>query len=314
MEHEHMLRRSLGEDVDLRLDLAPDLGAVRADPGRISQVILNLVFNARAAMPLGGKLVIRTHNGADASRPVDDRSDGAPGPSVCVTVTDTGCGMSQATMTRVFEPFFTTKEKGKGTGLGLSTAYGIVKQAGGTISVVSLEGQGTTFCVSLPATDDPIAAKEPPTADAPRLGRDETILVVDDEESIVGAASRILAESGYRVMGAQSAAEALRAAAAHRGPIDLLVTDVIMPLQSGRELAGHLARERPGLKVLYISGYSDNIISRHGILDDGVHLLPKPFTPEQLLVRVRKLLDADPVPAWHEAPPPRNHDPLIDPL
>ena len=292
---EKMLRRILGEDIDYVQVLAPDLGAVRADPGQIEQVLMNLVVNARDAMPTGGKLTIETSN-VDldeeyAARHVAVKS----GPYVRFAVSDTGCGMDTATQARIFEPFFTTKEKGKGTGLGLSTVYGIVAQSGGTIWVCSEPGQGTTFKIYLPRE---ISAKMTVTAtrlaavQTPPTGT-ETILVVEDEEAILNIAKRILREAGYTVLTAASPDDALMACKAQQGKIHLLLTDVVMPQMGGRVLAETLVVARPGIKVLYMSGYTDDAIVHHGTLDPGTHFIAKPFSAADLTRKVRKVLDSD---------------------
>ena len=292
---EKMLRRILGEDIDYVQVLAPDLGAVRADPGQIEQVLMNLVVNARDAMPTGGKLTIETSN-VDLDEEYAARHVAVkPGPYVRFTVSDTGCGMDTATQARIFEPFFTTKEKGKGTGLGLSTVYGIVAQSGGTIWVCSEPGQGTTFKIYLPRE---ISAKMTVTAtrlaavQTPPTGT-ETILVVEDEEAILNIAKRILREAGYTVLTAASPDDALMACKAQQGKIHLLLTDVVMPQMGGRVLAETLVVARPGIKVLYMSGYTDDAIVHHGTLDPGTHFIAKPFSAADLTRKVRKVLDSD---------------------
>jgi len=292
---EKMLRRILGEDIDYVQVLAPDLGAVRADPGQIEQVLMNLVVNARDAMPTGGKLTIETSN-VDLDEEYAARHVAVkPGPYVRFTVSDTGCGMDTATQARIFEPFFTTKEKGKGTGLGLSTVYGIVAQSGGTIWVCSEPGQGTTFKIYLPRE---ISAKMTVTAtrlaavQTPPTGT-ETILVVEDEEAILNIAERILHEAGYTVLTAASPDDALMACKAQQGKIHLLLTDVVMPQMGGRVLAETLVVARPGIKVLYMSGYTDDAIVHHGTLDPGTHFIAKPFSAADLTRKVRKVLDSD---------------------
>jgi CheY-like chemotaxis protein len=290
-----MLHRILGEDIDYVQVLAPNLGLIRADPGQIEQVLMNLVVNARDAMPDGGKLTIETHN-ADLDEEYAARHVSVkPGPYVQFAVSDTGCGMDKATQARIFEPFFTTKEKGKGTGLGLSTVYGIVKQSGGNIWVYSEPGQGTTFKIYLPRDHASVmtatASRLPAIATAPTGS--ETILVVEDEEAIRGIAKRILREAGYTVLTAVSASEALLTSNAHQGSIDLLLTDVVMPLMGGRALADHLALDRAKLKVLYMSGYADDAIVHHGTLDPGTNFIAKPFRAVDLARKVREVLDSE---------------------
>jgi two-component system, cell cycle sensor histidine kinase and response regulator CckA len=290
---EKMLRRILGEDIDYIQVLAPDLGMVWADPGQIEQVLMNLVVNARDAMPAGGKLIIETSNvdldEAHAARHLAVK----PGPYVRLTITDTGCGMDAATQARIFEPFFTTKEIGRGTGLGLSTVYGIVKQSGGNIWVYSECGQGTTFKVYLPrmrsfttkVTSSGLAAVPS------RSTGTETILVVEDEEAIRNIAKRMLQEAGYTVLTTSTASDALLIGKTHQGKIHLLLTDVVMPQMGGRELSESLAVALPGIKVLYMSGYTDEAIVHHGTLDPGTHFIPKPFSTAELLRKVREVLD-----------------------
>jgi PAS domain S-box-containing protein len=292
---EKMLHRILGEDIDYLQVLAPNLGPVRADPGQIEQVMVNLVVNARDAMPDGGKLTIETRN-VDLDEEYAARHVSVkPGPYVQFTVSDTGCGMDKKTQARIFEPFFTTKEKGKGTGLGLSTVYGIVKQSGGNIWIYSEPGQGTTFKIYLPrdlsspmkATSSRLAA----IATAPT--GTETILVVEDEEAILGIAKRILREAGYTVLTATNPNEALLTCDAHQGKVNLLLTDVVMPQMGGRALAEHVTLDRPEIKVLYMSGYADDAIVHHGTLDPGTNFIAKPFSATDLKKKVRQVLDSE---------------------
>jgi two-component system, cell cycle sensor histidine kinase and response regulator CckA len=287
-----MLRRILGEDIDIERRLAPDLGLTLTDPGQIEQVLMNLIVNARDAMPDGGKLTIETSNvELDAQCAARDMAV-EPGPYVLLAVTDTGCGMDGPTRSRIFEPFFTTKEKSRGTGLGLSTAYGIVKQSGGSIRVQSEPGQGTTFKIylpRLPATAKPEASNHP-AALAHTTGT-ETILVVEDEEALRRVAGRSLTEEGYNVLAASNGEEALRLCAQYPEHIHLLVTDVVMPGMNGRSLAHRLVKTRPTLEVIYMSGYTDNVIGCRGVLDAGMHFLAKPFTASDLARKVREVLD-----------------------
>jgi PAS domain S-box-containing protein len=297
-----MLQRLLGETINLVTITAPDLGAVKADPGQMEQMILNLCVNARDAMPDGGRLTLRTAN-VDLDEAAAARwGDARPGPYVTLEVTDTGVGMDEETRSRLFEPFFTTKEQGKGTGLGLSTVYGTVRQSGGHIAVESAPGRGSTFTVCLPRAAAAAPPPEPrpvPPAPAPRAraetrltpGRGETILLVEDAQRVRAVVREILEMSGYVVLEARHGAEALEVSRAHPGVIHLLVTDVVMPQMSGRELAQRLATLRPELKVLYMSGYTDDAIVRHGVLASGIAFLSKPFTPDALALKVREVLD-----------------------
>jgi two-component system, cell cycle sensor histidine kinase and response regulator CckA len=289
-EFDKMLRRLIGEDVELRLSLARELGNVRADPGQLQQVLMNLVVNARDAMPTGGRLVIETANADLSDEYVERHQPVVPGPYVMVAVTDTGVGMSPATKARIFEPFFTTKEKGKGTGLGLSTVYGIVKQSGGYVWVYSEPGSGSTFKVYLPRVDAPAQAPSTPR-EAKTLAGTETILLAEDDEILRRLTKGLLEKSGYRVLEAEHATSALAAARAHQGTIHLLLADVVMPGASGRDLARQLAEFRPDTKVLYVSGYTDEAIVHHGMLEPGLNFLPKPFTPAALARKVREVLD-----------------------
>ena len=280
-----MLRRLIGEDLTLATELAPDLGAVRVDPGQVEQVLVNLAVNARDAMPDGGRLTVRTAN-VDAA----ESGELASGRYVLVEVSDTGTGMDAATLARAFEPFFTTKERGKGTGLGLASAYGIVRQSGGQITVSSTPGAGTTFRIHLPRVDAPVdAVRAVPPVTAPPAGT-ETVLVAEDEQIVRTLIRKVLEQAGYTVLLAGGGAEALRLAEHHAGPIHLLVTDVVMPEMSGRELARLLVERWPATKVLYMSGYADDAVERHGVLDPGTAFMQKPFTPSALARRVRDVL------------------------
>ncbi|HEX6048910.1 MAG TPA: ATP-binding protein, partial [Gemmatimonadaceae bacterium] len=289
---EQMLRRLIGEDVILELRLAADLGAVSADPGQIEQVIMNLVVNARDAMPGGGRLVIETQN-VDFSTELSMAELGRPaGQYVQLSVIDTGTGMSPETQASLFEPFFTTKEAGKGTGLGLSTVYGIVKQSGADIHVRSELGRGTTFRLFFPrveaAAPVPVsAARVKSLATAPV----ETILLVEDDEPLRHLAARVLRDAGYTVLDSRTATDAVLLGTHHNGPIDLLLTDVVMPQMSGRTVAELLTKQRPALRVLYMSGYTDDMVVKRGVLATETEFLQKPFTPEQLLQQVRVVLD-----------------------
>jgi len=286
-----ILRRVIGEDIDLAITLAPDLGAVRADVGQLEQVLMNLAVNARDAMPTGGRLTIETANVEHDPDYARDQEAAAVRRFAMLAVSDSGCGMDEATKARIFEPFFTTKEPGKGTGLGLATVYGIVQQAGGFIWVYSEPDQGTSFKVYLPEVD---ATAERPTAvpGARVPGGTETVLLVEDAAAVRAVTKQVLERQGYKVLEAADGEAALQLAQRHRGPIDLLLTDVVMPRLSGRELAGQFARLRPDTRVLYASGYTDDSVVRHGILESGTAYLQKPFSPESLARKVREVLDA----------------------
>ena len=289
-----MLRRLIGEDIDLLTLLEPSLGQIKADPGQIEQVILNLAVNARDAMPQGGKLTIETANVYLDNQYARRHTAIQPGHYVMLAMSDTGCGIDAETQVRMFEPFFTTKEQGKGTGLGLSTVYGIVRQSGGHLWVYSEVGKGTTFKIYLPRIDGPTEGGE--ARDAPAelpLGR-ETVLLTEDEEQVRQMIRMILEMGGYRVLEASSGEEALTLYKQHEGQIDLIMTDVVMPGMSGRELAQSLETLHPGIKVLYMSGYTDDAIVRHGLLAQEIAFLQKPFTPDALMRKVREVLDASP--------------------
>jgi two-component system, cell cycle sensor histidine kinase and response regulator CckA len=289
-----MLRRLIGEHIRLALELAPELGRVKADPGQLEQVVMNLVVNARDAMPHGGTVTVATADvdfeAASALRGLEAK----PGPHVLLRVHDTGHGMDGATQRRVFEPFFTTKALGKGTGLGLSTVYGIVKQSGGSIRVQSEPGKGATFEVYLPRVDDALQpAPAAPTAVRPLAGN-ETLLVVEDDAAVRRVTERLVRAAGYRVLTAASPAEALRLEAEHPGPLHLLLTDMVMPGMSGRELAVRLRRSRPELRVLFMSGYTDGGLDGLEPLALDAALVAKPFTATELMRKVREALDAQP--------------------
>ena len=288
---EAMLRRLLGETVELSVGLALGLGKVMADPGQIEQVVMNLAVNARDAMPNGGKLTIETADFEMDQACANQHAGLKPGPHVMLSVTDTGCGMDEETRARLFEPFFTTKEVGRGTGLGLATVYGIVKQSGGSIGVRSQPGQGSTFNVYLPRE-----LSEETNAPAPRkasAGGSETILVVEDEEAVRNLAKRILSEAGYTVLTAAEGSEALLICEQCQGAVHLMLTDVIMPRMNGGELADRLVKLYPKLRVVFMSGYTDNDIVHHGVLDPGTHFIGKPFHPAELRRIVRQVLDGE---------------------
>jgi signal transduction histidine kinase len=286
-----MLRRLLGEDiVELCTELNPHTGSIRADAGQIEQVIMNLAVNARDAMPKGGRLTIETRN-VTVGKPTRQTPAGVkPGSYVLLAVRDTGHGMDEETQSHLFEPFFTTKEKGKGTGLGLSTVYGIVKQTGGSIVVESQKDQGATFKIYFPLVDQgaPGAAGTP---DAEPLHGRETILLVEDEPAVRGLVHETLRLHGYTVLEARHGIEALMTGAKHQGPIHLLLTDVVMPQMSGPEVAEKIQIVRPGIKVLYMSGYPDHPLFEQGGIARDASFLPKPFTPNVLAKKVRDVLD-----------------------
>jgi CheY-like chemotaxis protein len=354
-----MLQRLIGETINLVVVPEPTLGRVKADPGQIEQVIMNLAVNARDAMPDGGRLMVRTANvEAGEVPPPPGGGAAAPGSHVMLEVSDTGTGMDANTQAHLFEPFFTTKEPGKGTGLGLSTVYGVVEQSGGSIAVDTELGRGTTFRIYLPqveapaqqqrespvapaapfptarpatvtpARPAPAVATAPPPVVAPRPAaqvrgspaapipsvpvvaaeatpsRTETILLVEDALRVRAVVREILEMSGYHVLEARHGAEALEISERHQGPIHLMVTDVVMPQMSGRELAQRLAPVRPDMKVLYMSGYTDDAIVRHGVLGAGMAFLSKPFTPDALAAKVREVLETQPSQAAPGAPSP----------
>ena len=287
---ERLLRRVLGEDVVLTVIPAPDLWRVKADPAQVQQVVLNLAVNARDAMPRGGTLVLETANVEIDDRYAQAHPGVRPGRYARLAVSDSGVGMSPEVRAHLFEPFFTTKPAGEGTGLGLATVYGIVQQAGGHVSVHSETGRGTSFQIHLPRTEEAEAGPEPAAARRD-IGGDETVLVVEDAPAVRELAVRALEEAGYRVLQARNGWEALAAAGAP-GPVHLVLTDVVMPDMSGPQLAQALGRNRPGTRVLYMSGYTENTVVHHGVIDAGVSFLAKPFTPTTLLEKVRQVLDA----------------------
>jgi len=289
---EQMLRRIIREDVEVRTVQAPGIGAVRADPGQLEQVLLNLAVNARDAMPHGGRLTIETANADLDETYATEHAVVTPGRYVMFAVSDTGTGMDTATKARLFEPFFTTKEKGKGTGLGLATVYGIVKQSGGYIWVYSEPGQGTSMKVYLPRVEAPIEPISSPPPPSGSLRGSETILIVEDQDEVRKLTRRMLEARGYHVLVAASGADALRIADQAAGRIDLLLTDVIMPGMSGREVALLLGPAHPNMRVLFVSGYTDESIVHEGMLEPGLAFLQKPFTAEGLARKVREVLDA----------------------
>ncbi|MDZ7780216.1 MAG: ATP-binding protein [Gemmatimonadota bacterium] len=286
-----LLDRVLGAQIDLVWRLSPELHPVKFDPVQIEQIVMNLAVNARDAMPRGGKLTIETANVDLDDAYVEDHVDAQPGPHVVLAVTDTGHGIDAETRRRIFEPFFTTKRSGRGTGLGLSTVYGIVRQGGGNIWVYSEPGRGTTFKVYLPRTTDvphPKQGPAPPTTDV----ETGTILVVEDDDAVRALLVRILRGAGYEVLEASDAETAVAALRACDGDVDLLLTDVVLPDTSGPDVAARLEREQGDLEVLYMSGYTDNAIVHHGVLDEGTAFIEKPFRPRTLLEKVREALGA----------------------
>lgn len=297
---EKMLQQILGEDIAIVLVLAPDLGPTVADPGQIEQVIMNLAVNARDAMPAGGRLILETANADLGPEEVERHLGMQAGPQVMLAVSDTGCGMDEATRQRIFEPFFTTKPKGQGTGLGLSTVYGIVKQSGGSIWVYSEPGAGTTFKIYLPRVSD--ATETHPSrvpvdeAEASRARGSETILLVEDEEAVRRLCQDILAAAGYTVLAAAHGAEALEIAARHEGGIQLLLTDVVMPGMGGPALVERLRSLRPEIEVVHMSGYTDTALAHHGALAAGMRFVAKPLNAAQLRRAVRSALDGRPAP------------------
>ena len=287
-----MLQRLIGEDIQMRTIAASDLGSVKADPGQIEQVIMNLAVNARDAMPKGGNLTLETSNVVLDDIYVQKHPGTLSGRYVMLAVSDTGVGMRAETLARIFEPFFTTKGIGVGTGLGLSMVYGIVKQSGGSIEVYSELGQGTTFKIYLPRIEEPAELQAAKQSLAYQLRGSETILLVEDDAQVRDLAAAILTSCGYVVLSADSAGAVIAQCEQHSGDIHLLLTDVVMPGGGGREVARHVLARRPFTKVLYMSGYTTNAIIHRGVLDPGTHFLQKPFTPSALSAKVREVLDS----------------------
>ena len=290
-ETEKMLHRLIGEDIDLVLHTATDLWPVKVDPGQMEQVLMNLVINSRDAMPRGGKLTIESANVELDETYIDAHPQAHPGGHVQISVSDTGCGMDAATRARIFEPFFTTKGVDKGTGLGLATVYGIVVQSGGHVEVYSEPGLGSTFKIYIPRDPGEAPHEKPPAQPQSPARGSETVLLVEDSEGVRSLARLALERRGYIVLEAGHPHEALRLLEKLPDPVHILVTDVVMPEMSGRQLAERLAPQWPGLKVLYISGYTDDAVVRHGILEEGTPFLQKPFTPDALTQKVRDVLD-----------------------
>jgi PAS domain S-box-containing protein len=291
---EKMLRRIIRESIIFRITLDPNLGNVKADLGQIEQILMNLAVNARDAMMKGGTLTIETQNVFLDEDYVSQHLEIVPGPFVRVTITDTGDGMDEQTRLRIFEPFFTTKERGKGTGLGLSTVYGIVKQSGGDIMVYSELNHGTTFKIYFPRVDEDIMPYTRGQLENADNSGTETILLVEDEDMVRNLAGSILTSYGYKVMAAASGSEAIEIVNAYDNTIHLLLTDVIMPGMGGSELRKNMIRQRPGIKVLFMSGYTDDTVGHSGVLEAGCAFIEKPFTPDSLARKVREVLNADP--------------------
>ncbi|HEU0109111.1 MAG TPA: ATP-binding protein, partial [Vicinamibacteria bacterium] len=288
---EKLLHRLIGEDIEFATRTEPTLRTVKADPGQIEQVIMNLAVNARDAMPQGGKLTMETGNVILDAEYVRHHTGAREGQHVMLAVSDTGHGMDAETQARIFEPFFTTKEKGKGTGLGLATVYGIVKQSGGSIWVYSEPGHGATFKVYLPAVDQPVQAQGSEVVESAAPRGSETVLVVEDEETLREIVREALQASGYNVLEARHGAEALRICESHATPIHLVITDIVMPGFGGRDLGERIRSSRPEIRMLYMSGYTDDTVVRHGVLTAEVAFLQKPFTLDALGRKVRAVLD-----------------------
>jgi two-component system cell cycle sensor histidine kinase/response regulator CckA len=288
-----MVRRLIGEDVEIRTHPGSNLGKVKADPVQLQQVILNLVANARDAMPQGGTITIETANVALDAEYTKRHKDASAGPWVMLAISDTGTGMDQETVAKIFEPFFTTKGLGTGTGLGLASVYGTVKQVGGLIYVYSEVGQGTTFKIYLPQVSEPLAEEHIADPVLPEAqAATETILLVEDAADLRGLTRHFLELSGYSVLEAGNSPQAVRTADLHPGTIHLLITDVVLPGQSGPTLALSLTSKRPEMRVLYISGYTENAIVHHGLLDPGIRFLQKPYSRDALIRKVREVLVA----------------------
>jgi two-component system, cell cycle sensor histidine kinase and response regulator CckA len=292
LDLEKMLRRLIGEDIALRTVLESKLGSVKVDPGQIEQIIMNLAVNARDAMPQGGNLTIETKNVCLDYEYSAQHVGVSPGSFVMLAVSDTGAGIDPQTKARIFEPFFTTKEVGKGTGLGLSTVYGIVKQSGGHIWVYSEVGLGTAFKIHFPRIGEGAQEYKRSTQPEEVLHGTETILLAEDEETVLKLACQVLRMYGYKVLDAANGGAAFLICERVTEPIHLLISDVVMPEMSGRELSERLSRLRPKMKVLYMSGYTDDAIVHQGVLDEGASFIQKPFAPDALARKVREILDA----------------------
>ena len=304
-EMEKMLPRLIGEDIEIVIALDPTIGRVKADHGQLEQVVMNLVVNARDAMPDGGKVVITTTNVVLDEAWTRSHPGSKAGDFVMLSVADTGTGIDSETLAHIFEPFFTTKERGKGTGLGLATVYGVVKQSGGYVWVESALGKGTAFEIYLPRIEELVIVPEPVAPIVEAFRGAETILLVEDADALRKLTHMLLEQHGYRVLVAANGAAALQLVEQKPERVNLLLTDVIMPGLNGRALAGRLELLQPGLKILYMSGYTDDTIVDHGVLESGTHLLHKPFSEENLIRKVREVLDADSI------VPPVVAEPLI---
>ena len=291
---EKMLRRLIGEDIEVHIMLEPALGSIKADRSQIQQIILNMAINARDSMPNGGKLTVETTNTVLDSETTRSHPHVRPGAYVMLSVSDSGIGMDKETLNKIFEPFFTTKDQGTGTGLGLAMVYGIVKQHGGHIWVYSEPNRGSTFKVYLPLSDEDVDFEEGHyySLQTPRARQGEVVLLVEDEPSVLGLATKLLKKQGYQVIEARTAKDAIQIADAHGSNIHLLLTDIIMPEMNGRDLYRHLAEGNPSMKALFMSGYTGNVIAQHGILEHGIHFLQKPFSILSLSQKVREALDA----------------------
>ncbi len=285
-----MLLRLIGEDIIFKTLPQKGLGCVRADPTQVDQIVLNLAVNARDAMPNGGELLIETSDALLDDGYCTSHANTTPGAYVMIAVSDTGCGMSADIIEKIFEPFFTTKQLGQGTGLGLATVYGIVEQNGGRIEVYSEPGKGSSFKVYFPRVLDKADALTRPTVTKPVYG-EETVLLVEDEEVVRHLAEKLLERLGYQVLSSAAPDEAISLLMQHEGPVDLLLTDVVMPHMNGRELAAKILKLRPKIKVLFTSGYTQNVFAHHGVLDENIEFLAKPYSLSTLAARVREVLD-----------------------
>lgn len=290
-EFQKILRRTLHEDITVKVVHSSSQRHIHADPEKIRQILVNLAINAQNSMPDGGTITIETADAVLDEYYADIHPDARPGRYVLLSFSDTGCGMDQNTMEHIFEPFFTTKEPGKGTGLGLAMVYGIVKQHRGHIMVYSELGMGTTFKIYLPCEQNQVKVNEEPPAEEDRLTGTETVVVVEDEDSVRELIGRILRNQGYNVISTNGGNECFNSLKNHKGPVHLLLTDVVMPDMNGRQVYEHISRMIPGLKVIFISGYTRDVIAEHGILMQGVNFLPKPFTVKDLSKKVRTVLD-----------------------